>query len=162
MAELCKLGDVFLSVVTEENTNFKNNITSFPVEDGSVVSDNVDNQPIKVSLNGVVVGDDAVVKYNRLTQMWRDKEIIKYTGRIIIDNCVIESFTRVANSKIANGFNFTIVIKQIRFAYKESINIDVSKLKIPQIKKKSKKGRQSKSKSKKSEKSILEEIKKNY
>ena len=60
------IGDVEVTVGTEEQVDKKNNITDYPVEDGSVVSDNSERQPLMINISGIKKCDVwfTTAKYN--------------------------------------------------------------------------------------------------
>lgn len=138
---LSKLGDVIFSVNTGEKVNLSNKITDKPVEDGTNISDNVSPNPLKMSFSGIVVGDDAQDKLNLLRKYSNEGSILRYIARNDINNVVIESLSTTHDNKIRNGFKFDITLKKIRIAKQKTVNIDLSKIKIPNIKELSKKAK---------------------
>ena len=139
MSDLAKLGDLIFSVVTEEVIKFENKTTDHPIEDGSVITDHVQTNPLIIQISGNIVGDDAAEKSELLVQYFNKKTLNTYVGRGLVGNCIVEEFSRDVDSAIANGFNFSMTLKQIKFVRKIEINIDTTKLIIPQIKEKTKK-----------------------
>lgn len=122
--EYSRLGGILLSAVVEETVNFKNTITTNPVESGESITDHVENQPIKIVLNGLVVGQYAAQQYEILVGYWKNKNVLKYTGRSVVENCVIESFPKTTNKDVGNGFEFNLTLTQIKVATKETIQIN--------------------------------------
>ena len=49
-----RIGDIELDATISENHNFTNQITQWPVEDGSIMTDHVLSQPENLTLNGFV------------------------------------------------------------------------------------------------------------
>jgi hypothetical protein len=49
---------IHLSVITSYGLNYSNSVTAHPVENGSKISDHIQSENLKVSLNGVVVDTD--------------------------------------------------------------------------------------------------------
>ena len=142
---LCKFIDVEFSAITKETFDFKNTITEHPVESGSNIADHVANTPITISLKGIIVGEDASAKYQKLVNYWQNATLGLYIGRGSLSNCVIEMFSKDGEASTGNGFQFSISLKQIRIAKKTEIYINESIIATPQIKKVTSAGIQSKS-----------------
>ncbi len=49
-----KIGELQLDVTVNENHNYVSDVSSFPIEDGSVITDHVRKQPIRLSMNGFI------------------------------------------------------------------------------------------------------------
>lgn len=143
---LGKLGDVEFEVIPQESDTFTNNITDFSLEDGSTVTDHVQNIPIVINITASLTGPTVGQKLNKLKDYWLNKELLTFTYNINLDNVVIQNLQYVFTSKYAQGCDVTLVLKQLKFSAKEEINIDTSKLTIPEIKTKAKSsaGRKSK------------------
>lgn len=146
---LVKLGDLYFSAISQEVLTFENVPSNYPLENGTEVTDFVQTQPLNLSITGVIVGEDAAEKYSVLRNYLLQKPLLKYIGRIIMDNCMVINFSRDVDSTIANGFNFNMTLQEMKFAQVEIVTINVRNLKIPDIEKpkaskKKKKGRKSK------------------
>lgn len=133
--ELVKLNDLYVSAIKEEVLTFENGASNYPMEDGSEVTDFVQTKPIALSLNGVIVGEDAAERFTKLRRMSLEKTLVKYTGRVTMSNAIILKFSRNVDSGIGNGFNFDIVLQKMTFAKAEIVTINVKNLKIPDIEK---------------------------
>lgn len=155
-----KFKDVVFSSTTEETLSLKNSITSEPVESGSAITDHVKSEPKSISINGVIVGKDAAQKFSKLSIYAEKAQLGKYVGRVILDNCVIESFSSTRNKDVGNGYEFTMTLTEVPIVSKQTVRINVTKLKIPEIKTKEKKGKQAKKK--KTKQSALAKIKARY
>ena len=59
---LSKIGNVEFSATTNEDVTYENEVTDRPVEDLGYISDHVKQKPVKFSISGVVVGEDAFTK----------------------------------------------------------------------------------------------------
>ncbi|WP_425447729.1 phage baseplate protein [Dethiothermospora halolimnae] len=117
------LGDIEFSVVSKENKNLKVNATEKPVEKGQDISDHVKKKPTILTLDGIIVGENAQINMEQLEKYQQEGEVLTYVGRNILDNVVIESFTEITDSSIANGFKFNMTIKQIRIAESQTVEI---------------------------------------
>ncbi|MDX1811580.1 MAG: hypothetical protein R3240_06505, partial [Gammaproteobacteria bacterium] len=56
-----KIGTLALDASLQENHKLSSKVTSFPIENGSIVSDHILNNPITVSIEGFVT--DSPVRY---------------------------------------------------------------------------------------------------
>lgn len=111
-----KLGDVEFNVVEEESPEHSAEITERTVERGIDIADHFRARPVVLSISGIVVGNDAAQKLSKLRQYSRSGEILRYVGRNIFANMVIQSFPTNHNVRIRNGFGFKIELKEIRIA----------------------------------------------
>lgn len=145
--EYAKLGGMSFSVVTEETFNFRNTVTSNPVENGENITDHVENQPLKIAITGLIVGEYAAQQYELLVQWWREGKPLLYIGRGVAENVVIETFPKTTNKSVSNGFTFTMTLTQIKVATKQTIQINEIVIPKPRVKKTSSKGRSSKNES---------------
>lgn len=93
-------------VVINESVQRTSKVTSNPVEQGSDINDHVVNDPIKFTITGVTINGDGQAALMR--RMWNQKDILTYTGRNRISNCVITSLSTSTDAKNANGAKFTM------------------------------------------------------
>lgn len=91
-------------------------VSTHPVESGLDVSDNVKRLPITVSISGEIVGDNAATILSSLTALHQSGSIVKYQGRNILKNAVINSFDTGHPNTINGGCSFSMEIKEIRIA----------------------------------------------
>lgn len=147
--EYAKFKDVIFSVVTEESITLKNNIASEPVENGEEFSDHVKSDPLPVSITGFIVGDGAEEKFNKLNSYGKDGVVDTYIGRVILTNCVIETFKSTRNKSVSNGYSFDLTLRQVNIGNFETSNKLVnpsSKVIAAMFKDKTKKTKQAKKK----------------
>lgn len=121
-----KLGDVELNVVESETPDYSNDITDNPVESGVDVSDHVRPHPPSLSISGTITGDDAGQKVVILRQYSNTGQLLRYVGRNIFENVVIERLSTTHDVEVRHGFKFNITLKQVRIATKEEVQIPVS------------------------------------
>lgn len=110
------LGEVEFSVVEEESPEYTTEITERTVERGTDIADHIRSRPVSLSISGVVVGDDAAQKLSKLREYARKGEVLRYVGRNIFANMVIQSFPTSHTYRIRNGFSFQMELKEVRFA----------------------------------------------
>lgn len=119
------LGDVALSVVESENPEYSNEITSNSVELGTDIADHVRQNPISFSISGVVTGENAAEAIARLRKYRNDGTVLRYIGRNVVDNLVIEKLSTTHDNSIRNGFTFDISLKHVRIAKGQQIEIEL-------------------------------------
>lgn len=120
---IAALGDVLLDAVDADNPSHPYEITDKAVEEGENVSDHMKAQPVMLSISGVVVGDDAWPRLQRIRQYQKDRELLTYTNRVIYDHMAIQDINTSHSRDIANGFSFEIVMKRVRIATPKEIQI---------------------------------------
>lgn len=117
------LGEVEFSVVESESPSDTAEVTEKPVEKGADVADHVKIKPFTLPIAGVVVGDDAAQKLQRLLEYYRSGQLLTYVGRNVAANMIIEQFDRAHDSKVSNGFAFSMNLKQVKIATAKEIII---------------------------------------
>jgi len=111
----CKIGDVIFSTTTGENATLTCDITDKAIEGGNV-ADHGDFKPLSMSISGIIIGDDAQEKKEKIQKYMMDVEVLRYIGIETANNVCITNFTITRNSSISNGFDFTMTLKEIRIA----------------------------------------------
>lgn len=97
-------------VVVTESVQRSSKVTSNPVEKGSDINDHVINDPVVFSITGVFLDED---QSDILERMWKEKDVVEYTGRTRISDCVITSFKSDISADNKNGSRFTVSLKVI-------------------------------------------------
>lgn len=121
-----KLGDVEFTVVEVENVKDSATVTDNPVESGQDVSDHVKQNPSYINIRGQIIGDDAASKLQMLKKYKSEGALLKYVGRNMYGNMVIEDIDRVHGVKNRTGFSFDIKLKQVRIATAKEVQIKVA------------------------------------
>lgn len=109
--------------VVEENPKYSVEVSQHPVEDLGSIVDHVVRNPIEMSINGVVVGKDAGEKIARLRRFNQEGTLLKYVGRNLLDNCIIESLDTSHTTAVSNGFEFDIKLLVIRKAKTQYVTL---------------------------------------
>lgn len=135
MPNLCKLGDVFLTVVEEENYSYSNSITERPMEDGSKITDHAKSDLITIRISGILTGKTSYPQEDltKLRLYCLNRNVLKYVGIQNFGSVMIESFGNNHSKEVANGISFDINLKEIRIAKKTTVNINTGKFSIPDI-----------------------------
>lgn len=98
-------------VVVTESVQRSSKVTSNPVEQGADINDHVVSDPVKFTLTGVLIGGDDQAA--ALRQMWKEKDVLTYVGRIRIEGCVIISYKEDVSAKNRNGYSFTLQLQVV-------------------------------------------------
>ena len=112
------LNGIYVHVV-DERTNRDTTGVSHPVEDGSQLSDHVQNAPLTVTLTGAVVERDGVSANDartKLVVMQEQGTLILFQGRNICPNMQIRTFNTGHPNTILGGLNFDMTLVQVRIA----------------------------------------------
>ncbi|MEK4131987.1 phage baseplate protein [Solibacillus sp. FSL W8-0474] len=137
------LGDVFLNTVYADNPNRSVTATAHPIETGEDITDHISKNPITMSISGVLVGEDAAQRFNKLKEYLNKGKLLKYSNRTTLTDVIIENLSTVHDVEVKNGLKFDITLRQIRIAKASA----VVGLKLPvkrQVAKVTKKGVQQK------------------
>lgn len=106
----------FYVFVESEDVSRGVQVSAHPVEKGLDITDNVKRQPITLSLTGEIVGTNASAILSSLQTLHQNGKYVKYSGRNIIKNAIIETFDTGHPNTITGGCSFSMTIKEIRVA----------------------------------------------
>jgi hypothetical protein len=118
-----KVGNIFLDATIDENHSFTSNVTSYPVESGSNISDHIFNNPEKVNITGIVSDtplnifipfNRSIDSFNVLLRMFYNKDIITLiTGIKIYTNMVMTSLNVPRDVRTGESLTFTMEFKRV-------------------------------------------------
>lgn len=123
-----KYGDVYFSVVDDENPTDSVRITDKSVEDGQPLVDHIQAEASTIRVQGMIVGDNASEQLQLLKKYMYNGERHTYIGRNMYNDMMIESIPRNHTRKISNGFEFTInlinakIAKTKTFKFENAVN----------------------------------------
>ena len=80
-------------------------------------------KPETLAISGIVVGDDAGSKLNKLKEYQRTGKLLTYVHRVWWNDVVIESLNTRHSVHVANGFEFDMVLKVVRIAVPKEVAI---------------------------------------
>lgn len=109
--------------VESEDPQYSVDITDEPVEKGIDNTDHVQRKPVSMSISGFILGDNADEIRQSLLKSMNTGTIVNYDGRNYFTG-LIESFSPKHDHKTANGFAFSMTLKEMRTAensYVESL-----------------------------------------
>lgn len=112
---MIRLGDVLMDAVMDEGSTMDAEVTEKPVEKGQDISDHMQVKPYTVELRGHAV-NDAPNKLQILRGYQKDAKLLKYVGRNIFENLVIESLSTEHPKQNGKGFDYSIKLRHVRIA----------------------------------------------
>ena len=123
-----KLGDIEFDVIESENPKDSVIVTDKPVESGQDVSDHIKQSPSIINIRGQMT-EDAADKLQVLKKYQKEGTLLKYVGRNVYSNMVIEEIDREHGIRNRLGFQFNIKLKQVRIATAKEVEINMASAK---------------------------------
>ncbi len=114
---------IVFSAVEEEEVDRTNEVTEKAVEEGSPITDHVENQSRDFNISGVIVGDNAAQQKEALERYWKEKTVLRYVGRNRFLRAVITSLATSEDYRVGDGFYFSISLKEIRIAGSKTVAV---------------------------------------
>lgn len=118
-----QVGSVELDVTLREQHRHTSRVTTFPVEDGSILSDHIINEPTIVVLEGIITDSPlqilptfnrSVDSFNKLVELHNQRTIVNViTGLKQYPRMAITSLDVPRNLRTGRSLNFTIELQQI-------------------------------------------------
>ncbi len=121
-----KIGEIELDASLSESHQFTSEVTQFPVEDGSVITDHIQNKPDKLDINGFVTntpvrflgsvdlirtsGDSGRTElaFEALERIHRDRELVTIVTNLkTYEDMALESLTVPRNATIGDVLEFS-------------------------------------------------------
>ncbi len=104
-------GNTFVDAAREESVEHNNDITEYPVEDGSKIHSHAHLLPRLVTVEGIIIGRAGV---DRLIKARDRRAIVAYSGRVYWPSLVIKELQDSYDKTIENGAYIRIVFQQIK------------------------------------------------
>lgn len=124
------IDDVLVDATPNEAPSFSNEITENPLEDGTVITDHINQKPLTLELNVVITGEyegTPQEKYERLLEIRNNREIISVIGALqVYEDMAISEINLEKSADNAKGYSGTISFQQIRFATAETITVEIA------------------------------------
>lgn len=121
-----KIGDVIVDVVSSEDLSHDADVTTNSVEKGQDIADHVKAKAPSISISGLITGSDAPSKLQKLKKMQKDGELIKYVGRTMYNNMVIEKLHTSHAVGVHGGYTFSINLVNVRIAESQLVEVKVT------------------------------------
>jgi hypothetical protein len=119
-------GGIDFDCFVSETHNRSADLTKFPIEDGSIISDHVVNNPIELTINGlksaigmtlydIKLPDSHITAFEKINILMDDKELVRVvTSLKVYENMHISSFSVPRNKETANTLDFTMTLVQAK------------------------------------------------
>lgn len=117
------VGGVFLDATLTEDHQYNSRVTSYPIEDGTIISDHIINEPETLSITGIVSDTPLAFlppfnrssdAFNRLVRIQNNKErITVVTGIKVYTNMVITSLQVPRNTQTGQSLTFIIELQKL-------------------------------------------------
>lgn len=109
------INNLYVFVETEKVTRGVE-VSSHPVEKGLSLTDNIKNQPVTISIEGQIIGEDAKTTLSKLITYHRSGKYVKYVGMTTLSNAIIETFDIDYDNTASGAHRFSMEIVEIRVA----------------------------------------------
>jgi hypothetical protein len=120
-----KVGSIDLDVTIREEHRFASRVTNYPVEDGTIISDHIINEPDIVILVGLVTDtplsifapfNRSIDAFNRLIQLHQNRDVVTVvTGLKVYKNMAITTLDVPRDIRTGQSLTFTIELQRIVF-----------------------------------------------
>lgn len=97
--------------ITKESSTASSKMTSNAIENGSSIEDHVSLNPQQSQISGITIGNQDAIR-ERLESMWRNRELITYTGRTRLKDYVIINLQISNEAKNLKGFAFSATLQK--------------------------------------------------
>lgn len=114
--------EVTFDVLLSESVNRSARITDKTVEDGSNINDHIQLNSFSVPISCRMT-TNAFINLQQLISFFESKEILTYIGRNSVSSVSIESLDTNHPRDNIGGFDFVMVLKQIRFTVTQETEI---------------------------------------
>lgn len=118
-----KIGNVFLDATLSETHETTSTVTSFPVEDGSFISDYVINNPETLVISGLVTDtplnilsgfNRSITSYNELLRLQNNKQLVTVvTGIKVYTNMIMTSISVPRDAQTGRSLTFNINFQKL-------------------------------------------------
>lgn len=100
--------------IQKESTTKSSKMTSNAVETGSTIEDHVYKNPEQIQLSGIIIG--GMAGYTTLYNMWKQRDIVTYTGRLREANLIITNLKADWDKSNRDGCMFSITLQKANIA----------------------------------------------
>lgn len=96
--------------INKEGITMSSKMTENAIEDGSSINDHVIKSSEQFPIGGILVGGNADA--DRLTRMWKERDLLTYSGRVRGNNLIITNLSITSEYKNAGGCSFTATLQK--------------------------------------------------
>lgn len=129
-----RVAGVFLDATLTEDHIYNSRVTSYPVEDGRIISDHIINEPEILQITGVVTDtplsifssfNRSIDAFNRLVRVHTQRErITVVTGIKVYTDMVMTSFQVPRNVQTGQSLTFVIELQKVLLDSSVRLNLD--------------------------------------
>jgi len=144
-ADPATIGQIQLDVSLSESHEYRSDVSEYPVEDGSVISDHISNKSDRLSLNGFVTnspidlltgqqaalsrtgraGNRVETVFEELLRIHEAREPVKIvTSLRVYDSMAMESLSVPRNAQIGEALEFSVVFVEIQKVKSETVSTE--------------------------------------
>lgn len=128
------VGTIQLDAVLAEEHSYSSRITSYPVEDGTIISDHIVNDPDIVTVSGIVsdtplsilfFSNRSITAFNRLIQIHKNREVVRLvTGIKVYEDMALVSLDVPRDLKSGQSLRFNLKFQKIVFDNSIRLNLN--------------------------------------
>lgn len=107
-------GNIYVDAAREEKAEHNNDITEYPIEDGSRIHSHAHLLPRMLTVDGVVAGPGYQAKVARLRGIRDSRAIVSYSGRMFYPSLVIKEFMESYDPTLLNGAWIRLVFQEVK------------------------------------------------
>lgn len=118
-----KIADIEIDIFKTEVLTFENEVTEFPIQDGSLISDHVVANPFKLRIEGVIPSNKGILPfggnrrdkvYEELIDLYESRELFDIvTGLDVFENMIFRSLAIDRQLDNAAGLEFSAECQQL-------------------------------------------------
>lgn len=128
-----QIGSINIDVFSSEDHIRNNSITSYPVEDGSEITDHIRNEPITINIRGMVesIGDGSNILqiFQQLNELIESKETFSVvTGLKVYEDMFMNSLNISRNALNGGSLPITAKFTQIKKVQSQTVIIPISQI----------------------------------
>lgn len=117
-----EIDEVEFDALLSETVSRSSLITDKFVEKGSIISDHIQENPLIVTIEAVMV-KNAPTNLKTLRKFIEKKELLTYIGRNEVNKVAIETLDTVHPKENLGGFNFTMTLKIIKTTESQQVEV---------------------------------------
>lgn len=130
------IGNIKFDLILNEDHNFSSDATVHPVEDGSIISDHIQNQLENGSLTGIIsnfsintrllTSNRAQDTFDALIALWQERTIITvYTVMRVYENMVIVDIPMARDSDSGESITIQITFQKVKIVKLQEVVLQV-------------------------------------
>jgi len=131
------IGTITFDLVLSENHNFNSIVTEHPIEDGSEITDHIENELENGTLNGLIsnfslnAGDITTNRaqdvFEALVALWKEKTTVTITTVLrVYESVVITSMPFMRDSSQGDSLPISISFRKIRIVKLQEVILELS------------------------------------